>query len=180
MHRQGIDERLPREIIPKPHELAGHGAGFSGAGTAEVTPLEIPRCSALLFSRKSKRRKQWPGRRPLWLKSASVSKSMAICQPMDMCRLSSSSLHYCLADALTRRGLRFFVSGGRLGPKRKRRKYVIISGDGDPSPRCREPMQIRAFDGSEEKPSHSFFTRWFCCMNETCKTTLVMPARYKV
>jgi hypothetical protein len=112
MHRQGIDERLPREIIPQTSRACGHGAGFSGAGTAEVTPLEIPRCSALLFSRKSKRRKQWPGRRPLWLKSASVSKSMAICQPMDMCRLSSSSLHYCLVDALTRRGLRFFVSGG--------------------------------------------------------------------
>jgi len=41
-------------------------------------------------------------------------------------------------------------------------------------------MQIREYDGSDEKPSQSFFTRWFCCLNKTCKTTLVMPARYKV
>jgi len=42
-------------------------------------------------------------------------------------------------------------------------------------------MQIREYDGVDEKlPSHPFFTRWFCCMNKTCKTTLVMPARYKV
>jgi hypothetical protein len=26
----------------------------------------------------------------------------------------------------------------------------------------------------------SFYTRWFCCMNNTCKTKLVMPARFKV
>jgi hypothetical protein len=25
-----------------------------------------------------------------------------------------------------------------------------------------------------------FYTRWFCCLNKQCKTTLVMPARYKV
>ena len=42
-------------------------------------------------------------------------------------------------------------------------------------------MQIREYDGVDEKlPSQPFFTRWFCCMNKACKTTLVMPARYKV
>jgi hypothetical protein len=42
-------------------------------------------------------------------------------------------------------------------------------------------MQIREYDGvGEEQLSHHFFTRWFCCMGKTCKTTLVMPARYKV
>jgi hypothetical protein len=42
-------------------------------------------------------------------------------------------------------------------------------------------MQIREYDGVDEGlPSNPFFTRWFCCMNSTCKTTLVMPARYKV
>ena len=25
-----------------------------------------------------------------------------------------------------------------------------------------------------------FYTRWFCCMNKSCRTTLVMPERYKV
>jgi len=42
-------------------------------------------------------------------------------------------------------------------------------------------MQIREYDGiDEQQSSPSFFTRWFCCMNNTCKTTLVMPARFKV
>ena len=42
-------------------------------------------------------------------------------------------------------------------------------------------MQIReyAFKEKQERRA-SFYTRWFCCMNETCKTTLVMPARYKM
>ena len=71
--------------------------------------------------------------------------------------------------------------GRDLSRKRKRKKYIVIPGDGDPCPRCGEPMQIREFDGDGEKQlSHQFFTRWFCCMNETSKTTLVMPARYKV
>jgi len=42
-------------------------------------------------------------------------------------------------------------------------------------------MQIREYDGIDEKQSNrSFFTRWFCCMNKACKTNLVMPARFKV
>jgi hypothetical protein len=72
-------------------------------------------------------------------------------------------------------------SGAGLRAKRSRKKCVVIPGDGDPCPRCGEPMQIREYDGVNEKlPSHPFFTCWFCCMNKTCKTTLVMPARYKV
>ena len=58
---------------------------------------------------------------------------------------------------------------------------MVIPGDGDACPRCGQPMQIREYDGIDEKqlrePSN---TRWFCCMNKTRKTTLVMPARYKV
>jgi len=43
-------------------------------------------------------------------------------------------------------------------------------------------MQIREYaDLNEEQDRRSFFyTRWFCCVNKDCKTTLVMPARYKV
>ena len=43
-------------------------------------------------------------------------------------------------------------------------------------------MQIRQYDHVDEKqPRQSlFYTRWFCCMNKTCKTTLVTPERYKV
>jgi hypothetical protein len=66
--------------------------------------------------------------------------------------------------------------------KRKRKKCIVVSGDGDLCPRCGKPMQIREYEGIDEKQLHqpSFYTRWFCCMNKTCKTTLVMPTRYKV
>ena len=38
-------------------------------------------------------------------------------------------------------------------------------------------MQIREY---EKQPSESFsYKRWFCYLNGNCKTTLVMPARYK-
>jgi len=66
-----------------------------------------------------------------------------------------------------------------LRGKRKRKKFIVIHGDGDPCPRCGEPMQIREYN--EKQPSQSFsYKRWFCCLNESCKTTLVMPARYKL
>jgi len=73
------------------------------------------------------------------------------------------------------------ASGDNLKGKRIRKLCVVIPGDGDPCPRCGEPMQIReyAFKEKQERRA-SFYTRWFCCMNETCKTTLVMPARYKM
>jgi len=43
-------------------------------------------------------------------------------------------------------------------------------------------MQIRQYEATDEEQLRqpSSYTRWFCCMNKTCKTTLVMPARYKV
>ena len=73
------------------------------------------------------------------------------------------------------------MGGGALRAKRKRKKCLVILGEGDACPRCAESMQIREYDSvDEELPSQPFFARWFCCMNSTCKTTLVMPARYKV
>ena len=66
--------------------------------------------------------------------------------------------------------------------KRRRRKPIVIPGDGDPCPRCGAPMQIREPDGIGDRHQRqlSSYTRWFCCMNKKCKTTLVMPERYKV
>jgi len=72
--------------------------------------------------------------------------------------------------------------GGNLTRKRIRQKRIVIPGDGDPCPRCGIPMQIREYASLNEKQESqmSFYTRWFCCMNKTCKTTLVMPARYRM
>ena len=77
--------------------------------------------------------------------------------------------------------VRIFM-GCDLGRKRKRKKCIVIPGDGDPCPRCGNPMQIREYADLNEKQERRpfFYTRWFCCMNKACKTTLVMPARYKV
>jgi hypothetical protein len=43
-------------------------------------------------------------------------------------------------------------------------------------------MQIREYADSSEKQERraSFYTRWFCCIDKSCRTTLVMPERYKV
>jgi len=43
-------------------------------------------------------------------------------------------------------------------------------------------MQIREYDEVTKKKLRQlyFYTRWFCCMNKSCRTTLVMPKRYKV
>jgi hypothetical protein len=65
---------------------------------------------------------------------------------------------------------------------RQRDRAVVVPGDGDPCPRCDMPMQIREYSNLTDKHSHRpcFYTRWFCCMNKNCRTTLVMPERYKV
>ena len=66
--------------------------------------------------------------------------------------------------------------------KRQRDRAVVVPGDGDPCPRCGVPMQICQPDGIGDRQLRQpfFYTRWFCCMNKQCKTTLVMPERYKV
>ena len=66
--------------------------------------------------------------------------------------------------------------------KRQRNRAVVVRGDGDPCPRCGVPMQIREYSNLTDKDLHQpyFYTRWFCCMNKSCRTTLVMPERYKV
>jgi hypothetical protein len=38
-----------------------------------------------------------------------------------------------------------------LGAKRKRKKSIVIPGEGDACPRCGQPMQIRQYDGLDEE-----------------------------
>jgi hypothetical protein len=67
-------------------------------------------------------------------------------------------------------------------PKSGNGKTTVIPGDGDPCPRCGVPMQIREHNGVGDKQLRQpfFFARWFCCMNKSCRTTLVTPERYKL
>ena len=59
-------------------------------------------------------------------------------------------------------------------PKSRKGKTIVIPGDGDPCPRCGVPMEIHEHNSVGDKQ------RWFRCTNKSCKTTLVMPERYKV
>jgi len=70
----------------------------------------------------------------------------------------------------------------RYKAKGRNGKTIIIPGDGDPCPRCGVPTQIREHDGIGDKQQRQpfYYARWFCCMNQSCKTTLVMPECYKV
>ena len=45
-------------------------------------------------------------------------------------------------------------------------------------PALRRADAVRELDGIGDQ--RFFYTRWFCCMNKQCKTTSVMPARYKM
>ena len=65
---------------------------------------------------------------------------------------------------------------------RQRDRAVVVPGYGDPCPRCGVSMQIREYSNSTNKYLRRpyFYTRWFCCMNKSCRTTMVMPERYKV
>jgi hypothetical protein len=67
-------------------------------------------------------------------------------------------------------------------PKSGSGKTTVIPGDGDRCPRCSVPMEIREHNGVGDKQVRQsyYYTRWFCCINKSCKTTLVMPERYKV
>ena len=66
--------------------------------------------------------------------------------------------------------------------KSGRRNLVIIAGKGDLCPRCKQPTQIREHIKTTEvelrKPF--YYSRWFYCQNTSCKTTLIMPDRFKV
>jgi hypothetical protein len=60
--------------------------------------------------------------------------------------------------------------------------YVIVGSSGEPCPRCGCPTQIREhrYITAKELRKPYYYSRWFFCRNPACKTTLVMPERYKV
>jgi hypothetical protein len=67
-------------------------------------------------------------------------------------------------------------------PKSGKGKTTVIPRDGDPCPRCGVPMEIHEHNsvGDKQLRQRSYYTRWFRCANKSCKTTQIMPPRYKV
>lgn len=62
------------------------------------------------------------------------------------------------------------------------KKYKVIPGDGDPCPRCKRPTEIRehAFITSKHLSQPYYYSRWFNCTNRRCRTTVIMPDRFRV
>jgi hypothetical protein len=62
------------------------------------------------------------------------------------------------------------------------RHVVVIKEEGPPCPRCGRPMQIREHDRIRAKQLRQpfFYRRWFRCMHDDCRTTLVMRDEFKV
>src|SRR6266849_3707450 len=58
----------------------------------------------------------------------------------------------------------------------------IVGLDGPPCPRCKEPTQIREHKEITKKELSNlcYFKRWYICMNKFCKTTAIMPDRFRV
>jgi hypothetical protein len=69
-----------------------------------------------------------------------------------------------------------------MSKRNKKPSYVVIEGAGDPCPRCGKTTQIREHPAITEKQLHQpfYYSRWFCCINPHCKTTLIMPHRFQV
>lgn len=70
----------------------------------------------------------------------------------------------------------------RRASKRTPKNTQIIEGRGDSCPRCGQITQIREHVLVTEKELRRpyYYSRWFRCVALECKTTLIMPDRYKV
>jgi len=64
----------------------------------------------------------------------------------------------------------------------KKSTSVLVEGIGDECPRCGEPTEIREHVAITEKQLNQsiYYSRWFNCTNKKCRTTLIMPDRFKV
>jgi hypothetical protein len=66
--------------------------------------------------------------------------------------------------------------------KQQRTPTPRLDYDGPPCPRCEVPMEVceHASIGAKQKRKAYYYSRWFCCRNKQCRTTLVMPEEFKV
>jgi hypothetical protein len=63
------------------------------------------------------------------------------------------------------------------------RGRIIKSFDGPPCPGCGRATEVRKYEriGPKQlmRPLY-YYSRWYCCMNKHCRTTLIMPEEFKV
>ena len=60
--------------------------------------------------------------------------------------------------------------------------HLVVPGRGDPCPRCGRATEIRQHTriGPTELRRPFFYSRWFYCRNPRCRTTVIVPDRYRV
>jgi len=61
-------------------------------------------------------------------------------------------------------------------------KHVVVAGNGPPCPGCGRATQIREHDRIRSKQLRApfYFRRWFCCVHNDGKTTIVLRDEFKV
>jgi ribosomal protein S27AE len=61
-------------------------------------------------------------------------------------------------------------------------KTEVVGYDGPPCPRCGNYTEVREHKriGQKQLRRPYYFSRWYCCTNGRCKTTLIMPEEFKV
>jgi hypothetical protein len=64
----------------------------------------------------------------------------------------------------------------------KKKRYVIVPGNGDLCSRCGMVMEICEHVEITKKHRRQpfYYSRWFNCINPDCETNFVMPLRYRV
>ena len=63
-----------------------------------------------------------------------------------------------------------------------KKAYQVLQGDGPPCPRCEQPTEIRVHTAITDKELSRpfYYSRWYRCNNEFCRTTLIMPKEFIV
>lgn len=67
--------------------------------------------------------------------------------------------------------------------RKKNRPKVVAEGRiGPPCPRCGQDTQVRVHPKITDKllKQPFYYSEWYYCMNNRCKTSLLMPEKFKV
>ena len=61
-------------------------------------------------------------------------------------------------------------------------RHLVVPGRGDPCPRCGRATEIRQHRciSARELRRPFYYARWFYCRNQRCRTTVIVPDRYRV